>query len=98
MEPDTPLTVTATCPVVAVALAFTVIVLVVVAGFGEKDADTPAGKPGAEGVTVPLKPFCGVMVMVIVALSPWSTVRVGLESERVKSPCWLLDELPPHPT
>ena len=40
--------------------------LVPLAGLGLKAAFTPLGKPDAERVTLPLKPFDGVMVMVLV--------------------------------
>jgi hypothetical protein len=35
-----------------------------------KEAVTPVGKPEALKATVPLKPFCGVTVMVLVPLVP----------------------------
>jgi hypothetical protein len=75
--------VTVTLPVAAVALAAKVSTLVVVAGFGTKDegdAVTPLGKPDAESVTLPLKPFCGVMVMVLVPWPPCAMVMGQAES------------------
>ena len=68
--PDTPVIVTVDVPVVAVALAVRVSVLVVVVGFGANPAVTPLGRPDALKVTLPLKPFCGVTVMVLVPLLP----------------------------
>ena len=56
-DPDVPLTVTGTVPVVPVGLAVRVRVLVVLVGFGLNPAVTPLGKPAAERVTLPLKPF-----------------------------------------
>jgi hypothetical protein len=45
---------------------------------------TPLGAPARERATVPVKPFWGVMVRVVVPLEPCWTVRlVGLR-ERVK--------------
>jgi len=41
-------------------------VLVPVVGFELNAAVTPLGKPDAERVTLPLKPFNGVMVIVLV--------------------------------
>lgn len=76
MLPDTPVTVTVDVPSVAVALAVKVSVLLVVAGFGLNAAVTPLGKPEALKVTLPLKPFCGVMVMVLVAVPPCATLTV----------------------
>ena len=43
-------------------------VLLLVAGLGLNAAVTPLGKPDAERVTLPLKPFDGVMLIVLV---PW---------------------------
>lgn len=68
--PDVPVTVTEVVPVVAVPLAVNVRVLVLVELAGLKDAVTPAGKPDAAKLTVPLKAFCGVTVMVLVPLAP----------------------------
>jgi len=63
--PDVPVIVTVAVPVAAVAPAVKVSVLVV-AGLGLNAAVTPLGKPDAEKVTLPLKPFAGVMVIVLV--------------------------------
>ncbi len=64
--PDVPVIVTATVPVAAVALAVKVSVPLLVAGLGLNAAVTPLGRPDAERVTLPLKPFNGVMVIVLV--------------------------------
>jgi hypothetical protein len=64
--PDVPVIITVTVPVAAVALAVRVSVLLLVAGLGLNAAVTPLGKPDAERVTLPLKPFNGVMVIVLV--------------------------------
>jgi len=64
--PDVPVMVTATVPVAAVALAVKVRALLVVAGFGLNAVVTPLGKPEADSVTLPLKPFEGVMAIVLV--------------------------------
>lgn len=69
-EPDVPMTVTVDVPVVAVALAVKVSVLEVVAEAGLNEAVTPPGKPAADNATLPLKPFLGVMVIVLGALAP----------------------------
>jgi hypothetical protein len=82
--PDVPVTVTVTVPIAAVALAVKVSVLVVVAGLGLKDAVTPLGKPDAERVTLPLNPFSGVMVTVLVPLLPCVMVTLFGEGESVK--------------
>ncbi len=64
--PDVPVTVTVAVPVAAVALAVRASVLVEVAGFGVNTAVTPLGKPVAVNVTLPAKPFTGVIVTVLV--------------------------------
>jgi hypothetical protein len=74
--------VTVAVPVVAVPLAVNVNVLVAVAGFGLNNAVTPLGRPDADKVTVPLKPFCGVTVIVLVPLAPCEMLRVVGEAER----------------
>ena len=65
-EPEVPVMVSITLPVAAVALAVSVKVLVEVVGFGLNDAVTPVGNPVADNVTLPLKPFAGVMVIALV--------------------------------
>ncbi len=81
--PDVPVTVTVTVPVAAVALAVKVSVLVVVAGLGSKDAVTPFGRPDAEKVTLPLNPFSGLIMMVLITLVPCVMVT-GLGWVRLK--------------
>jgi len=61
-----PVAVTLDVPVRAKRLTVSVKVLVVVPGFGLNAAVTPDGNPDAEKVTLPLKPFVGVMVIVLV--------------------------------
>ena len=81
--PDAPVMVTVTVPVAAVVLAVNVNVLVLVVLLGLNNAVTPLGRPDADKLTLPLKPFCGVTVMVLVPLAPWTTVRLLGEAERV---------------
>ena len=68
--PDVPVIVTVAVPVVAVLLAVKVTVLLVVVLAGLKDAVTPLGSPDADKLTLPLKPFTGLTVMVLVPLPP----------------------------
>ena len=82
---DVPVTVTVAVPVAAVLLAVSVNTLEEVAGFGLKDAVTPVGKPEAEKVTLPLKPFDGVIVTVLVPLVPCAIVTLLGAAERLKS-------------
>jgi hypothetical protein len=82
--PEVPVMVTVAVPVVAVALAVNVTVLVVVAGFVLNDAVTPLGSPDADKLTLPLNPFCGVTVIVLVPAVPCVIVKLLGEAERVK--------------
>ena len=82
--PDVPVIVTETVPMVAVMLAVSVKVLAVLAGFGLNDADTPFGRPDAVKLTLPLKPFRGVTVIVPVPLAPRMMLRLLGDAERVK--------------
>ena len=51
---------------------------------GFKLALAPDGAPEALNVTVPVKPFCGVTVMVLVPLPPWVTVTLVGDADSVK--------------
>jgi len=62
--------VTVDVPVAAVALAVSVKELVVVAEAGLKAAVTPLGKPDADKLTLPVKPFWGATVMVLEPFDP----------------------------
>jgi hypothetical protein len=80
--PDVPVIVTGTVPMVAVLLAVNVSVLVVVAGFGLNEAVTPLDSPDADKLTGPLKPACGVIVIVLVPLAPWAMLMLVGDVER----------------
>jgi hypothetical protein len=82
--PEVPVMVTVAAPVVAVLLAVSVNVLVAVAGFVLNDAVTPLGKPDADRLTLPLKPFCGVTVIVLMPLVPCINVRPPGDVESAK--------------
>ena len=82
--PDTPLIVMLAVPIVAVADAVSVNVLLLVAPLGLKEAVTPFGKPEADKLTVPLNPFCGMMVIVPDPLVPCVTVKLVGAAESVK--------------
>ena len=73
-----------TLPVVAVLLAVSVSVLVLVVLLGLNDGVTPLGKPEADKLTLPVKPFCGVTVLVLVPLVPWVIVTLDGDAERLK--------------
>jgi len=82
-EPEVPVTVTVAVPMVAVGEAVSVRVEVAlpfaggVTGLVENVAVTPLGKPVALSVVAELKLFWLVMVIVLVPLLPWVTVREG---------------------
>ena len=84
--PDVPVTVTVTVPVAAMLLAVSVNVLVLAVLPGLNDAVTPLGRPDADKLTLPLKPFCGVTVMVLAPLAPWVMLRPLGDAESVKFP------------
>jgi hypothetical protein len=79
--PEFPVMVTVAVPVVAVLLAVSDNVLVFVVLAGLKDAVTPLGRPEADRLTLPLKPFRGVTVIVLVALAPCAKLKVAGEAE-----------------
>ena len=81
--PDVPMKMTLNVPVAAVLLALSVSVLTVVAGLGLNEAATPLGRPDADKLTLPLKPFCRVMVIVLVPLVPCMMLRLLGDAERV---------------
>jgi hypothetical protein len=81
--PEVPVIVTVTVAGVAVLLAVSVNVLVLVVPVGLKEAVTPLGRPEADKLTLPLKPFCGATVMVLVPLAPWVSVKLLGDAERV---------------
>lgn len=81
--PDAPETVTVSVPVAAVLLAISVNVLVFAVLLGLNDAVTPLGKPGADKLTPLLKPPCGVTVMVLVPLVPWTRLRLLGEEDKL---------------
>lgn len=83
--------VTVEVPVVAVELALKVTVLVEVVGLVPKLAVTPAGKPEAESVTLPVKPPIGLTVTVLDPLPPCVTLTLVGEAESEKS------GVPPQP-
>ena len=70
---------------VAVPLAVSVSVLVVVAEVGLNAAVTPLGKPDADKLTLPLKPFTGLTVTVSVPLAPCVILTLFVDADRLKS-------------
>src|SRR5215471_15085970 len=76
--------VTVEVPGVAVELAVNVTTLVEVVGFVPKLAVTPAGKPEADKVTLPVKPPEEVTVIVLLPLDPWLTLKLAGEADSEK--------------
>ena len=66
-------------PVTAVLLAVSVNLLLAI------DAVTPLGMPEAESATLPVKPFCGVVVIMLEPLAPCAIVRLLGDADRLKS-------------
>jgi len=81
--PDVPVTVTVAVPIAAVLLAVNVNVLVPDVLLGLNVAVTPPGKPVADKLTLPVKPFCGVTVMVLPPLLPCTRVKLLGDAERL---------------
>jgi hypothetical protein len=81
--PEAPVIVTVEVPAVAPALAVSVRVFVFAVLVGLNDAVTPLGRPAADRLTLPLKPFCGATVMVLVALAPCVTLTLAGDAESV---------------
>ena len=85
--PEVPVIVTVKVPMLAAPLAVKVSVLVLVVVLaGLNDAVTPLGKPEADKLTLALKPFCGVTVIVLVPLAAWKTLKVLGDADSVKLP------------
>jgi hypothetical protein len=82
--PEVPVMVIVAGPATAVLMADSVNVLLIVAGLGLKDAVTPVGKLVADKVTLLLKPFCGVTVIVLEPPAPCKIVRLFGDAESAK--------------
>jgi len=59
-------------------------VLVLVVLLGLNDAVTPLGRTAVDRLTLPVKPFCGVTVIVLVPLVPWVTVTLFGDADKLK--------------
>jgi hypothetical protein len=82
--PDVPVIVTDEVPVVAVLLADSVSKLLPVVGLVPKVAVTPAGRPDADKLTLPVKPPDGLTVIVELPLLPRVTDKLLGEADSVK--------------
>lgn len=68
--PETPVMVTMDVPSEAELAAVSISLLVLVVLAGVKDAVTPEGRPVAARATAPANPFCGVIDIVLFAVTP----------------------------
>ena len=80
--PQVLLIVTGTVPVAGELPAVSVSVLVVVVELGLNNAVTPLGRPDTDKLTLPVKPYCGVTVIVLVPLAPGVRVKLLGDAER----------------
>src|SRR5215471_10052303 len=84
--PDIPVIVIVLVPVVAVPLAANVRLLVLAVGFVPNVAVTPLGSADVDNVTIPVKPFAGVTVMVSAPLlPPCVAVKLAVDPDKLKS-------------
>jgi hypothetical protein len=72
-------------PVKALLLADSVSVLLLAVLPGLKDAVTPRGRPEADKLTLPAKPFCGVIVIVDMTFALRARLNEFGEAKRAKS-------------
>jgi hypothetical protein len=82
--PAVPVMVTLVVPTGTVPLAVNVNVLVFAVLVGLNDAVTPFGSPEADKLTLPLKPFRGTTVIVLVVLLPCVTLTLAGDAARRK--------------
>jgi hypothetical protein len=82
--PEAPRMLTENVPVDAVLLAANVSVLDAFVLLGLKDAVTPLGRPEADRLTLPLKPLCGVTVIVLDPFAPCSMLKLEGDAESAK--------------
>ena len=85
--PEVPVMVTLEVPIGAVAPAPRVTVVEATSGFGLKDAVTPLGRPEAEKVMFPVKPFLGETVTALKPEVPCTMAKLAGEAESVKPGC-----------
>jgi hypothetical protein len=76
INPDVPVIVRVALPTAALLLAMIVIFPLELTGLGVNMAVTPLGKPLTERVTLPVKPFSGVMLTQLELVVPWPIERV----------------------
>jgi len=82
--PEVPVMVMVDVDVTAELLAVSVSMLAVATVAGLNDAVTPAGRPDAVRFTEPVKPFCPLIVIVLLALVPARITSVEADVARPK--------------
>jgi len=82
--PELPVIVAVKFPAAALLSAVRVSKLELDVLLGLNAAITPAGKPLTARLTVPLNPFCGAMLIVVVALPPWTMLTLAGDAESAK--------------
>jgi hypothetical protein len=82
--PEVPVTVTVAVPIAAELVADRVRALPVVAGLVPNVALTPFGRPDALKLTLPLNPLRRLIVIVVEAEVPWTTVKLAGDADSVK--------------
>jgi len=82
--PEVPVIVSGKVPVAAVVLAVNVKVLEPMVLAGLNVGITPLGRPDTDKLTLPLKPFRGVTVTVLVAFVPCVTLKLFGEAASAK--------------
>ena len=82
--PEAPWIVIENVPVVALLVADRVTVLVVAVLVGLNDAVTPCGRPEADKLALPMKPFCGVTVIVDATWLARARLNEFAEADSVK--------------
>jgi hypothetical protein len=97
-EPEVPVTVTGKVPIAAEMPAVRVKVLLLEVVLGLKDALTPLGRPEAVKLTLPLKPFSKVTVILLAPLVPCTSATLVGDADstnpgRVGDPGQLLTRL-----
>jgi len=84
--PEVPVIVIGYVPAAAVALTVNVRILVAVAGLVPNAAVTPAGRPDAARLTLPVNGLTSVTAIVSVPLAPWTIERADAEGVSLKLP------------
>src|ERR1700731_3849075 len=86
--PEVPVMVRVFVAALAELLAVSVSTLLPEVGFVPHTAVTPLGSPDTARFTIPLNPYCGVTVIVEVAVLPWFSPTMFGEADRRNPGAW----------